>query len=486
MTAINRRTFVRRSAAGIAGLAAASSSPFNITVSARAQKILIIGAGMAGLSAAFELVAQGHDVTILEARTRPGGRVFTLRETFADGLYADAGAMQVYDSHQRGQRYIKQFGLELDPIKATAPGSLMHLGGQRIEIKPNVPTTYPFPLKDEEKPPLETRSLFAKYVAPNLKAVYEADVDGTLLAKFGKLDSMTFADYLRSQGASPGAVRIVNAGLPIGLGDGGDHHSALNLLREAAYRQLRTQSFTIRGGTDRLPKALASRLGDRIHYGTPVVRIEQDANGVRAIATQRGITQTFTADRLIVAVPFAALRPVQFNPALPKATRDIIEQLPNTSVVKVFVQTRTRFWIAEGQSGGASTDLPMGLLSERTINQPGTRGILEAYVVGPAARQLCPLSQEERLRAVTADIAKLFPSIGEQYEAGTSKCWEEDEWSRGAYAWFRPGQMTKFLPALGKPEGRIHFAGDHTSSTPGWMEGALQSAERVIKEVTTS
>ena len=484
MTTINRRTFVKRSAAGIAGFAAVSS-PLAVRVSARAQKIIVIGAGMSGLSAALELVALGHDVTVLEARTRSGGRVFTMREPFADGLYADAGAMQVYDSHTRGQRYIKQFGLELDPIGPTAPGSLMHLRGRRIELRPTQPVEWPFVLNDSEKS-LTSGGLYQKYITPVLQSIYDADINGALLKQHGKLDAMTFSDYLRSQGASPIAIEILNAGLPIGLGDGGDRHSALNLLREAAYRSQRKQSFTIRGGTDRLPKALASSLGDRIHYGTPVARIEHDTNGVRVIATPRGTPVTFTAERVIVAVPFAALRTVRFVPFLSQPTRDAIAQLPNTSVVKVFVQTRSRFWIAQGQSGGATTDLPLGLLSERTINQPGNRGILEAYVVGVNARKLCPLSQEERLREVTADIAKLFPGIAEQYEAGASKCWDEDEWSRGAYAWFRPGQMTKFLPTLGKAEGRVHFAGDHTSSTPGWMEGALQSAERVVKEVTAT
>jgi monoamine oxidase len=184
-------------------------------------------------------------------------------------------------------------------------------------------------------------------------------------------------------------------------------------------------------------------------------------------------------------MPFPVLRGVQFNPPLSREAREAVDQLPNTSVLKVFVQTRTRFWIAEGQSGGASTDLPMRLLSDRTINQPGSRGILEAYVTGEAARQLCLQGPEERLRAITADIAKLFPAIGDQYESGISKCWDDDEWSRGAYAWFRPGQMTRYLPVIGKREGRVHFAGDHTSSTPGWMEGALQSAERVVREVTS-
>jgi monoamine oxidase len=479
---LSRRAFVRRAAAGVAGLATAPAW-LPVSVSARAQKILVIGAGIAGLGTAFELAAQGHDVTVLEARTRPGGRVFTLRESFADGLYADAGAMQVYDSHARAQRYIKQFGLELDPIGATPGATLMQVMGHRIESRPGQPAApWPFALNEDEKA-LTSGGLYAKYVTAHLKSIYDADAKGELLAQFGKYDGMTLSELVRSQGASANAARIINLMLPIGLGDGGDHHSALNLLREAAHRQPRKQSFTIRGGTDRLPKALASRLGERIHYGTPVVKVEQDAAGGRVTAMPRGNARVFTADRVVVAVPFAVLRRVEFSPPLPRDTREAIEQLPNTSVVKVFVQTRTRFWIAEGQSGYASTDQAVSLVSERTINQPGTRGILEAYVVGPHARRLCGLSQDARLASVTSDLATLYPGITEQYEAGTSKCWDEDEWSRGAYAWFKPGQMARFLPVLGRAEGRIHFAGDHTSPTPGWMEGALHSAERVVREI---
>lgn len=480
---LNRRAFIRRTAAGAIGLSAAALRVPVVRTSARAQRILVVGAGMAGLGAALELVNQGHDVTVLEARTRPGGRVFTMRDPFADGLYADAGAMQVYDSHQRVQRYIAQFSLDLDPIRPTAPGSLMFVMGHRIEVRPGAPPAWPFTLHADEQS-LTIGGMFTKYVVPLLKDVHDADMAGQLLARFAKYDTMTFSDFLRAQGASPAAVAIMNAGLPTGLGDGGDHHSALNLLREAAYRQIRTQAFTIRGGTDRLPKALASRLGERIKYATAVARIEQDASGVRAIARRRGSTETFVADRLVLAVPFAVARSIEFHPALPAATRAAMEQLPNTSVVKVFVQTRSRFWLADGMSGGASTDLPIRLVSERTINQPGTLGILEAYVVGPDARRFCAMDDAARLQAAASDLAKLFPAVASQYAGGASKCWEDDEWSRGAYAWFRPGQMARFLPVIGRPEGRIHFAGDHTSPTPGWMDGALHSAERVVREIS--
>src|SRR5262245_23417894 len=122
MPNIDRRTFLRRASTTAAVLAvrpadllASASEPRRVRTS-QAQRILVLGAGMAGLGVATELVAQGHDVVVLEARTRPGGRVFTIREPFADGLYAEGGAMQVFDTHARVWRYIKQFNLETDPI----------------------------------------------------------------------------------------------------------------------------------------------------------------------------------------------------------------------------------------------------------------------------------------------------------------------------------------------------------------------------------
>lgn len=476
----SRRDFLRRAGGGAAAVLAhaawAGAQP------ARRQAILVIGAGMAGLSTALQLVELGHDVTVLEARTRPGGRVQTMRDPFVDGLYADAGAMQVYDSHTRAQRYIREFGLELDPIRPTAPGSVMYVRGTRIELRTGEPAPWPFPVPPGETS-VDLRGLYGRFVVPHLEAIRDADQKGELLARFGHYDRMTFSEFARAQGASPEMVAVLNVGLPLGLGDGGDHHSALNLLREAAWRQPRKQSFTIRGGTDRLPRALAARLADRIHYGMPVVRLEQDSAGVRAVAMPRGAARTFAADRLVCAIPFAVLRRLEIRPALSPDKRAAVDGLQNTSVAKVFVMTRTRFWLGQGQSGGGSGDAPPMLVSERSINQPGTRGLLEAYLAGAQARRVCALAEAERLSAVVADLTGYFPALADQFEGGASKCWDDDEWARGAYAWFRPGQMASLLPHVARPEGRIHFAGDHTSPTPGWMEGALHSAERVVGEI---
>lgn len=488
MPNIDRRTFIWRASTTAAVLAARPadvlarvSEPHRARTS-RVQKILVLGAGMAGLGVATELVAQGHDVTVLEARTRPGGRVFTIREPFADGLYAEGGAMQVFDTHSRVMRYIKQFNLEIDPIVGQRLTFVTQIMGKRVETKPGEPVVWPFALNDAERK-LGTTSLYARYVTPLLQAINEAEAKNVLLEQFGKLDRQTFTDFLREAGASPAAIAILKIGLPSGLGDGADELSALDLLREAAHRQVRRQSFTIRGGTDRLPKALAARLGTRIQYGTPVTRIEQSAEGVSVVALQGGSPRTFAADRLVCTIPFTVLRRVSVSPSFSATKRAAIDGLLYTSVARTYVQTRTRFWVDDGIAGSASTDLSVMGISERTINQPGPRGILESYQAGPAARRATAMSDSERLAAALEGMAVVYPRIREQFEGGASKCWDADEWSRGAYAWFKPGQMTALLPHIARAEGRIHFAGEHTSTSPGWMEGALESADRVVEEI---
>jgi monoamine oxidase len=484
---LDRRRFLRSAVAGAA--LSATGFPARLVAMAYAarragapQKIVVIGAGMAGLTAALELIARGHDVTVLEARTRPGGRVFTIREPFADGLYAEGGAMQVFDSHVRVQRYIQQFALELDPIHPLPGTAVTHIRGKRIETKPGESVAWPFPMKADEKT-LDARRLWEKYALAAVQEVADVEPRDASLRPLEKYDRMTVAEFLRAQGASPAAVAIIATGLVSGLGDGADRVSALDLFREASHRQARKQAFTIRGGTDRLPKALAARLGDRIHYGTPVTRIEHQGAGVRVVATQAGAPRAFIADRVVCAIPFTVLRRVDVVPPFAPEKRSAIDHLRYTSVTRVFVQTRTRFWITEGLSANASTDLPVMGVYERAINQAGTRGILESYMAGPNARRAMALSERERLTATIEGMAKVYPSIREQYEGGASKCWDEDEWSRGAYAWFEPGQMMTLMPHIARPEGRVHFAGDHASSSPGWMEGALESAERVLREI---
>lgn len=467
----DRREFLRHSL-----LATPALSTWTQNVAKK--KVLVLGAGLAGMAAAYELLQAGHDVTVLEARMRSGGRVWTWRDAFPPGMYAEAGATNVFDNHAWTMKYLQLLGVALDPMVSHPGAAMYHLRGQRVLLTPNRPVAWPIALKSDEQG-LSRSALWAKYIVPALQELGDVEAKDWPPASLAKYDGISFAEFLRQQGTSPGAVEILKLGLADQLGEGAERVSALNLLCEAAPRAAVKQAYFIRGGSDTFTKAFAEKLGDRIQYGCPVRRIEHDARGVRV----RCLQHTFSADYLICAIPFTVLRRIAIVPGFSAAKKQAIAQLGNTSVVRVFMQTRQRFWLDEGLTGAATTDLPIMTAYDKAHYLPGTRGLLEAYVAGAKARRLAAMPARERVNFTVKQMELLLPHLRDHYEGGASVCWDDEEWTRGAYAWFAPGQMKALLPHLATPEGRVHFAGDHTSPWPGWMNGALQSGYRAAQEV---
>lgn len=482
-----RREFIKQGFTSATALSVFGRNVFSSTArelirSLTPKKVIVIGGGLAGLSAAYELTQVGHDVTILEARARPGGRVYTIRGEFADGLIAEGGATNVYDVHTWTMKYIKLLGVALDPVTYPTGASVFHVQGRRIVAKPGAPVEWPFELSATEKG-MGRRELWEKYVVPALKEIGNPEEANWPMAELRRYDRLSFAEFLRERGASAGAIAILRLGLADQLGEGADADSALNLLREAAPRALEKQPFVIRGGSDTFPRAFAAKLREEIHYGSIVVKIEQDDRSVRVVYRRGGEHTTLSADRVICAIPFSVLRNVDMSSAVSREKQRAIKQLSNTSVVRVFLQTRTRFWRDEGLTGGSITDLPLMTTYDKDFYLPGERGILEAYVAGERARRLAAMSASDRLSFTVEQVEKVYPSMRANYEGGSSICWDQEEFSRGAYAWFKPGEMSELMPLIAKSEGRIHFAGDHTSPWPGWMNGALQSGNRAAREV---
>src|ERR1051325_6714262 len=145
---MNRRTFLNQSLVGATVLSIAGPRELLKTAP---KRVIVLGAGLAGLSAAYEMDKAGHDVTVLEARTRPGGRVYTIRGQFADGLYAEAGATNVFDVHRWTIKYANAFGVALDPATSPAGAPIFHVKGKRIVIKPNTPVDWPVQLRADEQ-----------------------------------------------------------------------------------------------------------------------------------------------------------------------------------------------------------------------------------------------------------------------------------------------------------------------------------------------
>lgn len=398
--AITRRQFLRRSAIAVAAASLSRTQSYGavktIVLSDPARKVLILGAGMAGLVAGYELSKSGHNVTILEARTRPGGRVHTLREPFSDGLYAETGAARIPDGHDLTLKYVKEFALPLEPFYPERLNALRFDRGSREEV------------------PID-----------------------------GFTDAM-MRNYGGELGGSP-----------------------------ARWQK-------IKGGTDLLPKAFADRLAGKIHYGASVVRIEQEANQPRVVFMENGRRQALTADSVLCTIPFSVLRNIEL-PALSERKKDVIKRTRYDAVSRVYLQTKNRFWEEKGLNGFAFTSGAIEIW-QPTWSQPGPRGILMTYARPGEAERITRLKETERIAVTLKQLDGMFYGLRENFERGATKCWTEDEWSRGAWAFVG---FTDFATAV-IPENQIHFAGEHISPWPSWMQGALSSGLRATKEIEQS
>lgn len=259
--------------------------------------------------------------------------------------------------------------------------------------------------------------------------------------------------------------------------------SALYVLRQFALSRRSNQHYKIAGGMDQLPRAMASALGDAIVYDAAVVRVERaPGSAVRIDYEQHGKMQSVTASAVIFTVPLTMLRNIEIRPRLPDARRRAIEGLEYYPDVRFLLQSRDRFWNRAGSSGSARTE--RAEIWDCTSDSPTkTRGILGASAGGVVSRAIVDPTTTASVALGVDVVAEAFPGIRSTFEKGAVHSWPLDPWSRGAFVTFRPGQMTSMMPDIGQSGDRLHFAGEHTSSWMGWMEGALESGERAAREV---
>jgi monoamine oxidase len=488
---LTRRSFLQHAAWAAPAFAAlprlaSAEEPAAAKPGVPPRKVIVVGAGLAGLGAAYELAQSGHEVTVLEASHRPGGRIWTLREPFADGLYAEAGAVNYGASFRLTDHYAKAFNLSVvHPKPPKKPlGMVEHIGGQRVEITTKEPD-WPVDLTPAEKA-LGLYGLFQKYLLPAPAEMGNPADPAWRLDRWTKYDQMTLAGYLRSQGASNGAIKLMAANAFFGYG--WDEVSALHRLVSDLALFPETDPDPPRffeGGSDRLSDAFARNLRERIWYRAPVTKIRQEAGKVRVVFRHLGEEKSLEADHAVITAPVPALRKIEITPELPAARRQIIAQLEYAPVTRIFVQTRRRYWVDRGFGGLSGTDLPIQFVNE----QPGiraedqTRGILECHMKGPEAERIGALDQDAQIAFAVENLEKLHPGIKDHVEGGVSFSWHTDPWIGGGYAWWKPTQLTGWMPELAKPEGRLHFAGEHTSAMARTLEGALESATRAVREI---
>ena len=487
----SRRDFLRSAAWTATALAAlpritlAGDAPAASPAVAR-RKVIVIGAGLAGLAAAYELVRSGHEVTVLEAHPRPGGRVWTMREPFPDGLYAEAGAVDYGDGYRHVVRYVEEFGLAVTtPERPKNKSVVVIVEGKRLELKPGVPPVWPVALSPEEQR-IGIGEVFQKYILSVGSELGDPTAPGWSLDRWKEYDGMTFADFLRRKGASDAAVHLMSVVATYGFG--WDEGSALHrLVADIALSQIGgigVGRFLV-GGSDLLPNAFAKSLRERIWYCAPATKILREPAGMRVVFRQRGEERTLTADHVVCTVPTPALRNIEFTPELPARKRRIISELTYVPVTRIFLQMRRRYWAERGYAGQAGTDLPIQLVVEHPAirAEDQTRGILECFLRGSEAQRVGAMDEDAQIALAVDNLEKVFPGIKDYVETGVSVRWQDDPWIGGGFAFWKPTQFADWMPELAAAEGRIHFAGEHTSLFARTQEGALESGNRAAREI---
>jgi monoamine oxidase len=445
------------------------------------KRILVLGAGIAGLTAAYQLVRVGHDVTVLEAQDRVGGKILTLRHpdhTIDPPFHAEAGALVLPPEMPLTLQLADHLAVSHDQLPPARQE--LHLRGRSMGDGNSVSTRWPVRIRRDERK-LGAQKMWRKYftsIAPTLGNPAAAGWPNNRVARF---DRITLTEFLRSRGASAGAIEILRLRRHDLLGDGMDAGSALQWLRELALFPVSGIPRYFPGGSDGLPKALEKKLAGRIELATPVVAIEETGSTIAAVCGDGSRLGRVEADEMICTIPFSVLRTMTLPP-MPREKQRAIDLLQYTSLVRLYLQTSSPVW-----KGGELTftdRMPM-LVSRADQRHAGTsKGLIEVYISGRYARALQALPDAQRVDRVLSELESLSPGVRAAYEKKFAiHCWDEDRWAGGAYPWYLPGDMTALAPHAATPVGRLHFAGEHTSLAPGWIHGAIESGTRAAAEV---
>jgi monoamine oxidase len=479
---MTRRDFLRAAVAAAAALSLEGVSIARRRGGLKLQgtplNVVVLGGGLAGLSSAFELQKAGHNVTLLEARKNPGGRVRTIRGFFSDGLYAEAGALSFPSDHEFTYGYATDFKLALRPAYKLGLNQMADVNRQLFQLNS---TSIPLDLTAAERKAGVVGLIFL-YLGQYMNQVGNARRPGWPPAEVAGLDQVSCKQLLESLGASDAAVALIQASQLGLLGFGLDSISAL----DAVFTEAITSGapfYEIIGGNDLLATAFRQNYDGVYRKRSVVQSISQDQTGVKVSYLRNGSPQTITADRVVCALPFSVLGDVQISPPLSDAKQQAVSGLKLTPVTRTYLQFGSKTWEDRGLDGYGITDLEMQNTYSPTLTQGGTRGILASYAGGQNALDLAAMSERDRQSLVLGQMSTLLGSLSSGFEFGTSQIWQEEPYARGAYTYFQPGQMSTLLAMAQQPEGLIHFAGEHTSAWHGWMNGALESGNRVAAEI---
>ncbi|MEU0502118.1 flavin monoamine oxidase family protein [Nocardia sp. NPDC005998] len=443
----------------------------------RSVDVVVIGAGIAGLVAARDLVQSGAEVLVLEARDRVGGRL--LNDELPGGAPIEVGGQWVGPGQHHVHALIEELGLSTFPTY-TAGRHIAEIGTARSEYIGRIPKVNPLALADIAQ--IQWR---LDRVARRVAAAEPWRAD-----RAEELDAQTFATWLRRTARTgvgrsffqmiteavfatePEDMSALWAAFYVGAAGGVD--ALINVEGGA-------QQDRVVGGSQRIASALAEELGDRVVLGAAVTEIEWDASGVRVVA---GGT-TVHARRAVVAVPPPLVARIRFSPGLPGDRSQLVQRMPMGRVIKVNVAYDEPFWRTAGSSGQANSDhRPLGTVFDNTPPE-GSPGVLVGFLEGRHADHAARLDLADRRARVIDDLVGYFGPQARNPIAYIERDWAAEEFTRGCYGAFTaPSTLTRFGPALRTPVGPLHWAGAETAIRwAGYMDGAAESGHRVAREI---
>jgi monoamine oxidase len=448
---INRRNFLKVLSAVSLGTAL---SPKNIFAQRREKSCVIVGAGFSGLAAAYKLKNAGWKVTILEARDRIGGRVYSYSFPQNKNLVCELGAEWVGESHERIKALCADFKIPLQ--KHQFEDYLLQDG------KVSRPGAWGF--SPQAKAALE--KLFRQY-------------EKFTPLQQTKLDKYDWWTYLEKIGFAPEDLRLRDLMDSTDFGESIRHVSAFAAVAEYAESSPKNEmDYKMTGGNSRLAEEFARRIGaENIKLNTLVTEINQSKSTV-TIKTE---TETLRADAVICTAPTQSLSKIKFNPPLPTAQTEAAEKLIYARICKNSVLYENRFW--KDENFAMVSDAASHYYFHSTQNQTGREGILTSYAVGEKADVLASQSDGRRMKIIARDLIDYNEDAPKLAKNIASYAWQRDRYTDGAYALYRPGQWFGIRPILQRPHLKVLFAGEHLADWQGFMEGAVETGEAAAQNL---
>ncbi|MDQ6734891.1 MAG: FAD-dependent oxidoreductase [Nitrospirota bacterium] len=433
------------------------------------RSVIVAGAGLAGLTAAVDLMEAGAQVTVVEARDRIGGRVWTLRDGWLNEQHGEAGADLIDEGQEEMQRLAAKLSLELTPILDGGFGFVAGSHDDQPSVRRESGGGGWRTLRERLKPWIRAYRLIGQRW------------DSLVAQDMARLSVAEWLDQVKADAEMRALARGLRGFF---LADAGDLSLLVLVDQLSADVPGHGRMYRIKGGNDRLASGLAGLLGDCVHVRSQVLAISQTREKVQVrLRTVNGTEREMSADYLVCAVPATMLRDIACDPPLPSEQREAIVRLKYGRATRTLLQFERRFWHQRERLKAFGTDLPIGAVWEGNEEQPGPHGILSLLAGGSASVETQRLIANGGVERVAQQLAWLgvadMPVLASRVIS-----WEDDPWARGGYAYFDPSYDPAWRLWLSKPHGRIVFAGEHTSAQwQGYMNGAVESGLRAAKEV---